>query len=1006
VLTMTAEARALLRCSAATAALGLGLLSAPALAQDTQTAETAAPASDFIVVTGTRITNPALEQASPVSVIGEQEFIFQQPVSAEQLLRDLPGATPGINSQVNNGSNGAASVNLRGLGANRNIVLLNSRRVTPRGTDAVVDLNIVPVSMIERVEVLTGGASTVYGADAIAGVVNFITKRDFAGFEISGSYGVTQRGDGQNLRFDFTTGANFDDGRGNVVLNFNYTDTKPVLQGNRAVGTFARQSTRCTANQRNNLGCTAFNDTTQGFPQGSAVAAPATILSPFLGRVTDAGDAFQVGQANDYNFNPLNLFQSPLKRYSIFSQARYEITPALEVYSEALFSRTVVEINLAPSGVFGSTVTVPLNSQFLSPQQRQVLCAQSVTLPPGSPGFPDGRPGQLPAGTDCTAAIAAGTPLTVAVGRRFVEAGPRVNTFTTNMFHVTGGLRGPLSSTLSWDVNFGYGESDRQDERTAWGLLSRVRSGVQGCPAGSAPGCVPFNLFGPVGSITQEMLNFIDVPTYFFSGTTFSTAQAVVSGDLGFGSPAAIEPIGVAAGLEYRRYSASSAGDGLSRIPGEVLGAGAAGLPIVGSYDSKEAFIELVVPIVEDRPFFHNLTLEAGARYADYSTSGGNWTWKVGGSWAPIPDFRVRGNYNRSVRAPNIAELFQPQVTALDSRPTDPCQGSLAEIAARGANFADLCRAQLALVGAPLGLLGTIQAPTAGQIQTTQGGNPDLDPEVASTWTLGVVVQPSFARNINITFDYWNIDIKDAITAPSQSDVIDSCFRPNPAQNFCEIIFRNPLTGQLSGPAETTFGPILLTTNDGRLKTSGFDLTANAFHDFGDVRVSVAFNGSWTQEFLFQAAPGLINRQCVPYYSTSCPVFGTGPIPKFASSTRGTVSWGGSNLSLLWRHISSTRVEPVAPTPQVFDGTPTNAGPANIVDAYQRIRPYDWFDLAFSQDINDKFRLTLTIQNLFDRDPPDVGNSIATPSVNSGNTFPTLYDALGRRFVMGLNMKF
>ncbi|MFN3592035.1 MAG: TonB-dependent receptor plug domain-containing protein, partial [Thermaurantiacus sp.] len=568
-----AEARALLRCSAATAALGLGLLAAPALAQGQQTAEAeTAPASDFIVVTGTRITNPALEQASPVSVIGEQEFIFQQPVSAEQLLRDLPGAVPGINSQVNNGSNGAATVNLRGLGTNRNVVLLNSRRVTPRGTDAVVDLNIIPVALIERVEVLTGGASTVYGADAIAGVVNFITKRDFAGFEVSASYGVTTRGDGQNLRFDFTTGANFDDGRGNVVLNFNYTDTKPVLQGNRDIGQESRAST-CNPAQTNPA---AANSCTQprGAPQGSVVAAPATILSPFTGRVNQAGDQFEVGLTNNYNFNPPNLFQSPLKRYSIFSQARYEIVPALEVYSEALFSRTIVEINLAPAGVFGSSVQVPLNSQFLSAQQRQVLCERAI-----------GAPGGLPADADCAAAIAAGSQVTVGVGRRFVEAGPRVNTFTTNMFHVTGGLRGPLSDTLSWDINFGYGESDRTDERTGWGLLSRVRAGALNCPAGSAPGCVPFNLFGPVGSITQEMLGFIDVPTFSFFSTTFTSAQGVIAGDLGFGSPLAVEAIGVAAGIEYRKYTAATGGDGVSQIPGEVLGAGAAALPIVGSYD-------------------------------------------------------------------------------------------------------------------------------------------------------------------------------------------------------------------------------------------------------------------------------------------------------------------------------------------------------------------------------------------------------------------------------------
>ncbi|HEU0310398.1 MAG TPA: TonB-dependent receptor [Sphingomicrobium sp.] len=956
-----------------------------------QEAPAAQPSGSEIVVTGTRIARPNLEQSAPVTVVGAEEIAFQQPTSAEDFLRQLPGAAPAIGPQTNNGSDGSARVNLRGLGTNRNLVLLNSRRVTPRGTDAVVDLNTIPIALIERTDVYTGGASTVYGADAVAGVVNFITRRDFAGIEVNGLYGITEQGDGARYRVDLTLGANFDDGRGNAVLSVGYTKTKPVLQGDREIGEFARSSAT-------------------GLPQGSTTAAPASITftgaAPPTGSPNDianglcaggqfavnaAGDQIVCGQ-NDYNFNPLNLFQTPLERWNIYGQAHYEISPAVEAYAEAMYVNTNVEINLAPAGVFQSSVNVRLNNPFLTPQQALTFCQASINSPAA---------GSLPAGTDCAAAIAAGTIIPVnAVGRRFVEAGPRRSIEDTNMFHVTAGLRGPLTSTLDWDIFGSYGESDRKQTRIGWGLLSRVREGVLGCPAGSQQTCVPFDLFGEVGSITPEMLASIDIPTFFFSSTEFAAAQGLISGDLGVASPWASEPIGIAVGAEYRRYGAASQGDAISRIPGEVLGAGAAALPIDGEYNTKDAFAELNVPIVEDREFFHNLSLEAGARYADYSTSGGNWTWKVGGSWMPIRDIKFRGVYSKAVRAPNIAELFQPQVVALTARTTDPCQGPLSGISAQ---FQTLCLAQLAKVGAPAVLLGSILPPTAGQIQSTQGGNPDLDPEKARTITAGVVLEPQFIPGLAVTIDYWDIKVTDAISAPTASDIIDGCFSASPNLAFCDLIFRNPATGQLSGPAETTFGPTLALGNLGTIQTDGFDLGASYRRDLGFANLNVNLNATWTRDFLFQATPQSINRQCDGYYSASC---GT-PLPELAWNMRTTLSFAKTDVSLNWRHIGKVEVEPVRDT-SIPDGSgkPNTAGPTTVFEDYRKIDAFNYFDLSLQQHIADTLRLTFTITNLFDKNPPDVGNTIAGPADNSGNTFPTLYDPLGRRYTMGVNLRF
>jgi iron complex outermembrane recepter protein len=980
-----------LRASAAPLALGLAISSAPAWAQEEDPAIDTE--SGVIFVTGSRIQNPNLEQSAPVTSVDAQEISFVQPNSAEDFVRDLPGAAPSIGPQTNNGSDGSARANLRGLGSNRNLVLMNGRRITPRGTDAVVDLNVIPTSLLERVDVYTGGASTTYGADAVAGVLNFITKQDFSGIDVLASFGTTDRGDGESYRVDVTMGANFDDGRGNAVLSLGYTDTNPVLQGSRRIGTVARQSTVCTA--ANILaGCDpAINNVITGFPQGSPTAAPATIFSPATGAVSADGNSIIPGIANDYNFQPLNYFQTPLERYNIYGQARYEITPAIEAYAEAMYVKTKVTLNLAPAGIFGSTMQVPLNSPFLSAQQRQFLCEGSAASPTGT----------LPVGADCAAEIAAGTVIDVGIGRRFVEAGPRVRNEDTDMFHVNFGLRGPLTSTLSWDVSGGYGESDRVQENTGWGLLSLARQAVRGCPAGSSAGCVPLNLFGPIGSITPEMVAFIDVPSYFFAKTDFTTAQALIQGDLGYSSPWAVEPIGVAAGVEYRKYGASSAGDAISRIPGEVLGAGAAGLPIEGEYNTKEAFAEVNIPLIEDRPFFHNLTIEGGARYADYSTSGGNWTWTVGGSWAPVRDIRFRGNYARAVRAPNIAELFQPQVTALTARSSDPCQGTVAEITARGANYPQLCTAQLALVGAPAALLGTILAPNAGQIQSTQGGNPDLDPEKARTITAGVVLEPAFIPGFTLSFDYWDIVVKDAISAPSQSDVIDGCFNGTvPA--FCSIIFRNPLTGQLSGPAETTFGPVLALSNLGKIDTAGYDMALNYRRDLGFAVLNLGSNATYVEHNRFQATPLSINRECVRYYSVACGA----PQPRLSANTRATLSFASTDVSVRWRYLSATQVEPQAPSPQLPVGEPTTSGPttANIVEAYRRIPAYHYFDLAIQQELFDWLTLTATATNLFDKDPPAVGQTIGGSATNSGGTFPTVYDPLGRRFVLSARLQF
>jgi iron complex outermembrane recepter protein len=968
-----------------------GAFAAPALAQGTGAAQPVeaqpdiieSPATGAIIVTGSRIARPNIEQSSPVSVIDAQEISLSQPVSAEEFLRDLPGTTPAIGPAVNNGSNGTATVNLRGLGTNRNLVLLNERRVVPATLGGVADLNIIPVALIERVDVFTGGASTVYGADAVAGVVNFITRRNFAGIDISANYGLAERGDGASYRVDLTTGANFDDGRGNAVFSMGYTKTDPVLQGSRAVGTESRSSVT-------------------GLPQGSGAAAPATIFAPFTAAVVPGSPTFAIGQTNNFNFNPINVFQTPLERYNIFGQARYEISPAFEVYTEGFFVRSTVTQQIAPSATFFNAFRLPLNNQFLTPQQRQQLCQAGIRQPAPTATNPNATRPSTEA--ECVPLIAAGTEIDAIVARRFVEAGPRRTRFTTNVFQVTAGARGPLTSTLNWDISGSYGDSQRVSTSFGQGLFERAQQSIRGCPPGSAAGCVPVNLFGAPGSIPQSFFNFIDVATNTFVNTELGTAQALISGDIGWASPLAVEPIGIAVGVEYRRYAGDQRGDLPSSTPGAVLGAGGAFTAIAGEFDSREAFVELVVPLIEDRPFIHNLTLEAGARYADNSISGGNWTYKVGGNFMPIRDIKFRGTYARAVRAPNIGELFAPINTVLNNRAVDPCQGTEAQIAARGPNHLALCREQLNRVGAG-GRLGTVPAPFAGQINVTVGGNPNLQPEIADTITAGVVLQPSFLPGAALTLDYFNIKLRDAVSSPSQADVIDGCFgQSDPNFGFCQLIFRNPLTGGLSGDPGTTRGPILQASNLGRIETDGFDLGASYRRDLGFARLNWSFNGTHTRKFLFQAIPTTFARQCAGFYSVSCDP----PQPRWAWNMRTTLSFAQTDVSLLWRHLNSVSVEPrtTCAAGSFQPGQVGNCGPANILDRYQRIPSYDYFDLAIQHAVSDNMRMTLTVSNLLDKDPPDVGNTVGSTAFNSGNTYPTVYDAIGRRYTVGVNLRF
>ena len=990
----TSHRRLALTSSVAT--LALALMAGPALAQTaTAAAETEAAEEGTIVVTGTLIRNPNLVSSAPITTTSAETIQLRGSNVAEEVLREIPGIVPNVGSAVNNGNGGASFVDLRGLGSNRNLVLLDGQRLTPAGLGGVVDLNNIPLALVERVDALTGAAVTTYGADAITGVVNFVTKKNFTGMDLQVSNALNERGDGHRLRADLTVGGDFADGKGNAVISLGYQKADPVFQGDRDIS---------------RLGINTYTGGTGG---GSPTTTPSRLfgMRPLLANGLPNTDPTVLNIANtqvapdgsraipfyqDFNFNPFNIFQTPFERFNIFAKANYQITDNIEVYGRGMFSKNTVRTIIAPSGLFAQTVNIPLSNPFMNANIRNQYCGFNTTQAAGTytPRFTQAQ-------CDAAALATSATDpnyrtVRVPVSRRTVEAGTRDSEYTTTLFDYTAGLRGKLTNSVDWDVSASYGQSENIARDTGYLITDRVQDALLAtntttCLSGN-PLCVPLNVFGPTGSITPAMARFISADSSTRRTTSLTQVRGLLSGDLGVGFGDA-EPISFAVGAEYRDYGAAVLPDDFSERG--ALGGGGGPTPRVeGGYNVKEVYGEIIAPILEGKPFFENLTVEAGARYSSYEVAApGNptfdaFTWKAGGTWEFTQGFKIRGNYSRAVRAPNIGELFSPVSRGLTNLGTDPCAGAAP---VGNANLRAICIAQ----GARPGDIGFIEQPAAGQANAYGGGNPNVQPEKADTWTLGAVFQPSFAPGLALTVDYYNISVTDAITTPLPGDAIAACFgnitSASASSPACLAIIRNPDSGSFDGEA---FGLPRPLSNLGRLKTDGLDVNVTYSTDLGFAKLGVSGNFNYTFRSQFQATPTSINRECVGYFSVNCSF--TGSIqPKWQSSLRTTLGFESFDVSLLWRHIDSVIQEPE-------DAADT--GP--FFAPFRKIRAYDYFDLTGRFNVLDNLTVLMTVSNLFDTKPPLVGAAAGSTSFNSGNTFPSTYDALGRRYTLQVNVRF
>ncbi len=769
--------------SAITAAASL-----PAMAQE-QAATAAADTITTVTVTGSRIPQPQIEAVSPVTSVNAEEIKQTGTTRIEDLLNTLPQVSGDYGSGVSNGATGEATISLRNLGANRTLVLVNGRRLMPgdptQNGNAAPDLNQIPVSLVERVDVLTGGASATYGADAVAGVVNFVMNDHFEGVRLDGNFNfynhhnrngeaqaaVNSAGydlppshvnDGYSREGTIIVGSNFADGKGNATAYFGYRRDAAVTQARRDFSACSLTTTSC----------------------GGSVTANPAIFST-TGSKSLTGPFAQIQPDNTlggiyapYNYAPLNYFQRPDERYTAGLFAHYDINDHARAYMEFSFMDDRSVSQVAGSGAFYGSGTGSTNGV---PDATWVVNCDNPYLGTG----PNSILGQY-----CNGVADPATNAHLTFGRRNTEGGPRIDDLQHTSYREVIGLKGDITDGFTYDIYGMTGTTKLQEAFANDVSKTRLSNALQAvvdptsgaivCKANSggnigAPGCVPYNVF-QIGGVTQAAIDYISVPGLSQGQTTERVVDGSVTGDLGkYGikSPLANDGLGINVGSEWRSEHSELHPD-LEYITNDLAGQGAPTLPTVGGFNVWEAYMEGRMPLLEDQPFAKSLTLEAGYRYSSYNLSFGSTnTYKFGVQYAPIQDIRLRLGYNRAVRAPNIQELFlQPRVQ-LDGV-TDPCAGTAPTATPE----------QCALSGVTPAQYGNIATNPSRQYNGLVGGNTQLKPETADTYTAGIVFTPTFVPDLSITVDYYNIHIKDVI------NTLGSGLRPGPMSRRRNLVLR------------------------------------------------------------------------------------------------------------------------------------------------------------------------------------------------------------------------
>ena len=962
-----------------------------------------------VVVTGTRIADPNVTSSSQITSIDGEELLVRGITRVEDYLNDLPQISPGQSITNSNGASGTATANLRNLGCSRTLVLMNGRRMVSGTTGGgnCADLNTVPTLLLDKVEVLTGGASSVYGSDAVAGVVNFILDDEFVGMKSSFYHGFYQhKNDNKSLRDlvasydyalapkDVTTGdtekvsvafgGEIDGGKGHITAFMEHTDTKPILQGEYDISACALRSGFSGCGGSSTIPPGRWADF-GGYTAGGFVNVDPSITGVDF-KVLGNEFVPRAGQA--YNYNPTNFFQRPDDRFNSGFFGKYEVSDNAEVYVDMTYMKSESNAQIAYSGTFGNITALPCYNAFLSEQQYNAACGDWTGM--GGDHAPDFTSG--------AAALAYLANLDLAVGdgsilgykaplyslKRNVEGNPRQSIFAYKSFTQTVGVRGDINDNWSYDAyyqtsNVVYNNEYRNDlSVTAINRAVDVVSvnGVPTCVSalnGTDSTCVPYNLFqgglpgdqGIQGVIDggQELQSYIANSTYINGDGEQTTFTAYVTGDTGYSIPGAPGNVSVVAGFESRELSSDFRPDLPSRT-GDRSGSGGATLPLGGTYDVDEFFVELGIPVTD------TVSMDAGFRSADYSTGNDTTAMKLGAFWTVNDKVSVRGSFQTSQRHANLAELYQGIGQGLVDLDYDPCgidpDTGAAPIATQ---------AQCENTGLPANLYGTDLKSPADQYNIQTGGNPNVNPEESESLTLGVVLNP--IDGLTLTVDYFDITVEDGIGTVSPKTALDKCIETGAAA-FCNLINRNPVNGSLWLTGGYISAQI---TNISEEQTSGIDVIFDYSVDTNWGPLVVSGVTTLLDSYDIIELPGEAAIGCSGNWGGSC---GKNPMPEVMGSyTVGLTTEFDTDVILGVRYLGET-----------------DDLNANDID----FDAYTYLDATAIYSVNDNMSVTLGVSNLLDKEPGYTSDAGTAPG--NGNTFPGYFDAFGRHIHLSINYSY
>lgn len=1007
-----------------------------------------------VVVTGSRIARRDYVSASPIVSVGPKAIENTGATTLDRLITNIPQFVPGLGSQNNNPGNGQVNVNLRGLGATRTLVLVDGRRVTPSNVTGVVDLNTVPQALIENIEVITGGASTAYGSDALAGVLNFKLKHNFQGVVIDGQYNGTGIGKGQEQSVNITLGGNFADDRGNAVISLGYTNRGSVFYGDRAdvVDRNFAGINGSVIDQRvlavSGLSATVPQGKAQFFaanlPTVAAVngvfagygVAPGTVpltASTQLG-FNDGGTLF-CGAANyrgpttidyetitrgavaagcgSYNTGALNYILTPLTRYNVFSSGEFAITPHIKAYGQFNFTNYTSDTQLAPSPaggnpqVGGTGFLVPANNPFIPNDLRTILnsrvqtAASPNTTGPGAPFI---------------------------FNKRFTSLGPRTSSNEYTVYQTLVGVKGDVPGMdITYDVYAAYGRLNRLE--TQFGNVSHAnfRQVLENPVTAGGGACSSYNPFG-LATVPAACAAYISPQTRNQTTFTQRIVEATAQGklftipDMGWAGG----EVRFAVGADYRSERGQFLPDallssqdvsnnsytylgGTYALPnntGGVVGFNG-GQPVSGTIDVYEIYSEVLVPVLKDLPFVKSLNLDIGGRYSDYNTVGSIYTYKGDVEWRVMDWLLLRGGYSRAIRAPNISELFSPATNGFYSigAPSttgfsgDPCDiRSAYRLGNQGLNAAgvrNICTAQ----GVPASQLGSFTFDQQ-QVQALAGGNPNLQQERANTYSGGIVLQPKFSyplfSRLSASIDYYNINIKGVIGSVGPATQLIKCFNgdgSNPTYDPNFALCRLLVRDPASGQIVTGSANAL---NLGANRVSGVDFQVDWSFGLGDLPYLGLSDRYGSLAFNFVATwQNDFDAQTLPgdRFQQNRGYAFSGPggfVPVWKGLLNVNYHIGPFDFGVVERYIGDATDGSCVGVQAACENTTRNVPATFYTDLNARWR------------INDTLELRGGIINATNQDP----RFFTFASSSQGSTDASTYDLLGRRWFLALKARF